>query len=1059
MDGRVVRPRSSARLMVDALEPRVLLALTPALPRPDTLGSLFDRTERQALLDRLTLLPVDTKANLQSKLDQNKPGAFDTAFRAYLKSRSNTSFFFDESDAPSIASYIAGTLGDNGAVARADQVVEQRKFPQDASTTDFTVTLPANINWVAPGVSPSPDFIHALNRQQFWLDLAQASLATGNAKYADELMYQLADWSSEFTSVGTPDAWSATDQSGWLLDTSIRAENFTWTLFSMLASNRFSDAAVSLLSYKLLQHADFLFGNATTTTDLASNRTLTLAKGLHYLGTLFPEFDSAAAWRSNARELLFSTMDAQFYPDGGHVEQSPGYTVGAVEDLLESKHLDQLNGVTWPTSRNAQLSNAINSYWQLLSPDGTRPALSDTYRITSVTLFLKANQVQGVSTWPEAKPRPRDAWLFGTAMVNTKLSNPVTPQLGNRGKTFAMTDSGYYVMRSDNNATATQLLFDAGPKGGIHGHFDQLGFELWSGGRPLIKDPGPYKYDNSSDRNYVISTPAHNTVHVGGYNQGAIEDAGNPALAVSQWSVGPNSAQVTAATRGYQYLPGRPVHSRSIWYDLSGTFLIVDWVESATSYLAQQSFNLPADASANPTGVQPDGSFRTRFASGGNVQVVPLTRPGQSVSRNALTFTTDTPSGDYKEDAYRYTVTQTGSFLVFATLINAYDGPTPPNTSASLLTSSPAPGQTVQIELNRNGSTQTISFTPPPLERLDSLATTRGTDNDIAYDAAGRLHLAFFDRDTRSLKYAVQETSGAWTIPQTIDDGTDCGLYPSIDIAPNGTVGIAYFDGLNGDLKYAELNAVHNAWRTQTVDSTGSVGLYPSLKFSRNSGAVIAYYNRSKGQLRLAITQSSGFEISILDGSAAKTDVGRFPSLQLDPNRPTASKWAIVYEDTRNGKYKYTIQQGTGWNTTIIDSTLKLAGGYASLAFFDTGGADPATRYRPAASYYDAGETALRYSYFNGTSWVPQIVAASKIQGLYTNLLFTGNPGSQKPNIFYYDRSNNLAKRAVGSSVGGGWTYSNLATGGRAMQVARLGNTVAFSTLDETVGSLTVRFA
>lgn len=1059
MAGRAIRAGRSTAVMVDALEPRVLLSLTPASPRPDTLGTLFDRTERQALLDRLTLLPANTKTNLQSQLDQNKLGAFDAALRAHLQSRSSTSFYFDESNASSIASYIVGTLGDGGAQARADKIVEERKFPQDATTGDFTVTLPANINWVAPGISPSPDFIHALNRQQFWLDLAQASLATGNAKYANELMYQLADWSSEFSTANTPGAWSGTDQSGWLLDTSIRAESFTWTLFSMLGNAQFSDAAVSLLSYKLLQHGDFLNANATTTTDLASNRTISLAKGLHYLGTLFPEINTAASWRNTARNLLFSSMDAQFFPDGGHVEQSPGYTVGAVEDLLESKHLDQLNGTSWPSSRNSQLNKAISSYWQLLSPDGTRPALSDTYRITSVTLFLKANQVQNVSTWPEARPRPRDAWLFGTTLVNSKLSNPVTPPLGSRGKTFALTDAGYYVMRSGNSATATQLIFDAGPKGGIHGHFDQFSFELWSGGRPLIKDPGPFKYNNSADRNYVISTVAHNTVNIGGHNQGAIEGAGNPALSVSQWSVGDNSVQVTAATRGYQYLPGRPVHSRSLWYDLSGTFLIVDWVESATSHLAQQSFNLPADASANPTGVQSDGSFRTRFASGGNVQVSPLARPGQTVSRNALTFTTDTPNGDYKEDAYRYTVTQTGSFLVFATLINAYDGASPPSTSATLLTTSPQPGQTVQIELNKNGVTQTVSFTPPPLERLDSLATTRGTDNAIAYDSGSRLHLAFFDRDTRTLKYAVRETSGVWTIPQTIDNATDSGLYPSIDVAPNGTIGIAYFDGTNGDLKYAELNAINNAWRTQTVDSVGSVGLYPSLKFSRNSGAVIAYYNRTKGQLRLAITQSSGFEISILDGSAANTDVGRFPSLQLDPNRPTASKWAIVYEDTRNGKYKYTIQQGTGWSTTVIDSTLQLAGGYASLAFYDTGGSDPATRYRPAASYYDAGETALRYSYFDGSAWKPQIVAASKIQGLYTNLFFTGSAGSQKPNVFYYDRSNNLGKRAVGNSVVGGWSFSNLATGGRAMQVARFGSAVAYSTLDESVGSLTVRAA
>jgi hypothetical protein len=1042
---------------MDALESRVFLTLTPASPRPETLGALFDRGERQVLLDRLSALPGTTRANLQGHLDASNVGAFDSALRIHLQTRSSPDFHFAPSAAAGIAQYIAGTLGDGDASARADKIVEERKFPADTSTDQFTVTLPADVNWVSPGTSPTPDFIHALNRQQFWLDLHQAYLASGDTKYVGEIMYQLADWSSEFASLATPSAWSAADRSGWLLDTSVRAENFTWTLFTLLNDGGFSNASVSLLLYKLVQHGDFLYSNAVSTADLASNRTLTLAKGLHYLGVLLPEADNAALWSDTARDLLFRTMDAQFYPDGAHVEQSPGYTVGAVEDLLEAKRLDQLNGFAWPSDRSVRLSNAIGSYWQLLSPNGARPALGDTYRITSVTLFLKANQIQGVTTWPEAKPRPRDAWLFGTSLVGDKLSNPVTPALGNRGKNYAMPTGGYYVARSDNSASATQLIFDAGPKGGFHGHADQLAFELFSGGRPLVKDPGPYRYDTSADRAYVISTRAHNTVNIDGANQGSLEGANNPGLEVSQYSVTGSSMHVTATTRGYQYLPGRPVHTRSLWYDLDGTMLIVDWVESGKSHAVQQSFNLPAGADAATTGVQGDGSFRTRFASGDNVQISPLSRPGQTVARGGLTFTTDTPSGDYKEDAYRFTVTQSGTFTVFATLINTYSGTTPPATTATLLTANPAPGQPVQIRLSSGGSDETINFTPPTLERLDASATSRGTDNDLAFDPAGRLHLAYFDRDARELKYTVREADGTWTIPQTVDAGLDAGLYPSIDVAPNGTIGIAYFDGQNGDLQYASLATVSNAWETQTIDSVGSVGLYPSLKFSRNSGAVIAYYHRSRGQLRLAVTQTSGFEIQVLDGSTtAAGDVGRFASLQLDPNRPTASKWAIVYEDTRKGKYKYTIQQGSGWSTAVIDPSLQLAGGYASLAFYDTGGADPATRYRPAASYYDAGETALKYSHFNGSNWVPQIVAAAKIQGLYTNLFFTGAAGSQRPTIYYYDRSNNLAKRVVGASAAGGWTYTNLGAGGRALQVASFGSSVFYSTLDEAVGELKV---
>ena len=46
--------------------------------------------------------------------------------------------------------------------------------------------------------------------------------------------------------------------SGWLLDTSIRAENWTWAYFTLLDNGGFSGSEDSLFVYKLMQHGDFL---------------------------------------------------------------------------------------------------------------------------------------------------------------------------------------------------------------------------------------------------------------------------------------------------------------------------------------------------------------------------------------------------------------------------------------------------------------------------------------------------------------------------------------------------------------------------------------------------------------------------------------------------------------------------------------------------------------------------------------------------------------------------------------------------------------------------------
>lgn len=1053
----------AAQFVLQGLEPRMMLASTPASPRPDTLGSLFAKSQRQIIVDRFDNAGSQ-QLTMQSKLNTGN-GAFDGQLLTYIKSRTNAKWFFDESDLSDQTNYINTNLGFGDISDHADAIVDSHLFPEQGSASTYTVDLPNDINWKSGAASNNPEFLHSMNRHGFWLDLSQQAVLSGLSKYADELLYEMADWSADYTDANVPAFWSASDQSGWLLDTSLRVENWLWAGFTMLGDSDWTAAGNSLWIYKLIQQGDYLYSQAQTTTDYASNRTISLAKSLLMLAQMFPEIDTAPAWETTARNLLYTAWDAQLFADGSHVEQSPTYTAGVVEDLLEAKWLDEKNGATWSGSRITLLNNAVDSYWQLLSPDGTRPAIGDTYRNTSVTLFIKAEIVNNQTKWPAAKPRVRDVWLFGESEVSPYMGNPVYPSLGSRGDTYALTDSGNYIMRSGNGSTANQIIFDAGTKGGQHGHFDLLNFELWGGGRPLISDPGAYKYDSSADRAYAISTKAHNTLNIDGANHGELENAPNAGIDINKWTVTGSSAHVTATHDGYRYLGGRPVVTRSMWYDLDGTILIVDWGMGGSSHSYQQSFNLQTEGNlSNVTGVQGDGSFRTKYASGSNVEIQPVSRPGQTVARNALTFVSNLASGDYKDDAYRFTVTQSGSFVCFITLITAYDGLTPPNYSAALL-NTPTLGDPVQVQLNKNGSLSTITFTPPTLETLDSQGTSDGTFNDLKYDSDGRLHMVWSDRYDKRLKYSVRETNGVWSSVETVDlpvSEINPGEYQYISLAldNNDLPGIAYFNGWNGDLKFARFNSTQ--WSTETIDATGSVGLYPSLAFSRGNGPVITYYNRSKGDLRMAQTATGGWSIATLD---SVKDVGRFSSLMLDPNRPTATKWAVAYEDTTNGRVKFAIQgnigpgeKANGYTYYIMDD-VEICGGYISMNFFDTKSTDPARKYMPAVSFYNATNQSMKFAWAKDPNFnfLSTTIATNK-KGLYTQLFFSG-ADQNRLNIYYFDRINaktarytgllNVSKNTIGSS-----TYDLLASGGREIHVSRYGNNLAYSTLDESAGTL-----
>jgi threonine dehydrogenase-like Zn-dependent dehydrogenase len=133
---------------------------------------------------------------------------------------------------------------------------------------------------------------------------------------------------------------------------------------------------------------------------------------------------------------------------------------------------------------------------------------------------------------------------------------------------------------------------------------------------------------------------------------------------------------------------------------------------------------------------------------------------------------------------------------------------------------------------------------------------------------------------------------------------------------------------------------------------------------------------------------------------------------------------------------------------------MTISGGYASLAFYDSGTADT-KRYKPSISYYDAFETSVKYAYTaDGVNWSAQHIAGAGNQGLYTSLVYdlTG-----KANIFFFDRTKLTAKRAKKS--GGSWTVTTLLTGGREMQVAlKSTGAMAYSTLDEAIPRLDVQY-
>jgi len=309
---------------------------------------------------------------------------------------------------------------------------------------------------------------------------------------------------------------------------------------------------------------------------------------------------------------------------------------------------------------------------------------------------------------------------------------------------------------------------------------------------------------------------------------------------------------------------------------------------------------------------------------------------------------------------------------------------------------------------------------------------TNGSSNGIAYDAAGRLYLAYYDEVAKNLKFAVRDAAGVWGNVTTVDSGLMAGQFVSLALDSLGHAGIAYYDANNADLKYAHFNG--SSWDVMTVDATFTTGYYPSLRYDAAGRPVITYYAKTGGNLRFAQYTAAGtWNLSTIDSGG---DVGRYSSLAMDPS---TGRWAVAYEDDSAPAFKYAAQTKTGgWATTTVDATTRYAGGYISLAF------NPRSNL-PSFSYYDAYNANLKYAFFNGSSWASQTVASKGTVGLYSNVRIDA---AGNTDILYYNRgTDGMCRASFGS---GGWSLEQITTDGgrwisRAIKAGGGGQTWAYA--------------
>ena len=460
-----------------------------------------------------------------------------------------------------------------------------------------------------------------LNRHQFLVDVAKASFLTGEQRYADSVAATVSSW-LEQNPVGIGINWAGP------LEVAYRGVSWLWSY--ELLGDRLDDRRRRAWAAGILSHARFLHHHLERYSS-PYNHLMGEAAALYMIGVSGSGFPESRHWRRRGRGVLESALPAQFYADGGSVEQAVVYHHATLGFYLLAALVGRTAGEEFPAAIWDAIERATEFSMWMTQPDGCQPAIGDNDDARPIrfehlpTWDFRHFQSLGAVLFDRSDFRfvggrfHEDAvWLLGPAGRARFDSMPSSPP---PALSRVLDTSGYVVLRSSWGRDANYVCFDAGEQAGglrtddianaAHGHSDCLSVVASLAGKPILVDAGFLTYNGDVGwERFFRETAAHNTVRVDGLDQSdhlekmawrrvpraAIEAADVSANALSPWARGTHDGFVRQANG--------VVHSRTVILDREIGLALVDRLAGAGSHAFELVFQLSPELDARICGNQ-----------------------------------------------------------------------------------------------------------------------------------------------------------------------------------------------------------------------------------------------------------------------------------------------------------------------------------------------------------------------------------------------------------------------------------------------------------------------
>ena len=246
-----------------------------------------------------------------------------------------------------------------------------------------------------------------------------------------------------------------------------------------------------------------------------------------------------------------------------------------------------------------------------------------------------------------------------------------------------------------------------------------------------------------------------------------------------------------------------------------------------------------------------------------------------------------------------------------------------------------------------------------------------GDYNSIVIDSNGKVHIVTYRGDSKKDLMYITNQTGSW-VSSKLDDNDNVGQYCSIAIDSSDGLHVSYRYDTGNKLKYAYKASGSSSWSKTDVDSTG--GKYTSIAVDSNDIPHIAYRD-SGGDLGYAEKIGGSWTWNAIVSSV---DVG-WSAIAIDSN----DHIHIAFYDTTGGDLYYVVSNTPGsWVSSNLESIGSTTGGMAvDIAI------DPTTD-EPGISYFNKVNTALKYTYYAGSSWTSSTIENTADYGRFNSIVY-----------------------------------------------------------------------